>query len=570
MQYFCGVDIGASAVKLVIIDEDARTLARAVGRSGVDYAQSANRCLADALAAAGLESQQLQRSVSTGYGRNNVPWVCNSMTEIACHAKGAYSHLRQPMTVVDIGAQDSKMIHLDGQGRRIDFKMNRKCAAGTGSFLEEIALRLDLPVAELNGLAEQSTKEVKLGSFCTVFTATEILEKIRAGERSGGYCEGRVSLRRETDPRDGDDRGCHGDDRRRRGPQPNPQDSNRGVLSMHRPRASRPAVRGSPGGGVVRFGNDRNKRVIMLIKDPPVRLTNRLWMLGTNAFPLYLYQGEREGTIFEGAVSAMGPVLDGQLRSLGVAHDTVRQVVVTHAHPDHVMAIPVFRQMFPHMQVLASEPAAQTLLNEKAVSFFCKMDGALTDWLIGSGVIVESSRQAPRAEKQIVVDRTLREGDQIDVDQGVSFRVLATPGHSLCSLSFHEPEQNVLIISDATGFYIPDQDFMWPLYLTGLSDYLQSIERLAGIGAETLCLSHNAVIRGADDVAAYFRAAIAETERYHEQIVTKAKAGRSVQEISAELGADVFERTGQLTLDFFCKNCALLAKHSLQHEGLGI
>ena len=183
MRYFCGVDIGASAVKLVIIDEDRRTLARAVGRSGVDYGQSACRCLAEALSAAKLESQQLQLTVSTGYGRNNVPWACRSMTEIACHAKGAYSHFRRPMTVVDIGAQDSKMIHLDGQGRRIDFKMNRKCAAGTGSFLDEIALRLDLPVAKLNGLAERSTKEVKLGSFCTVFTATEILEKIRTGER---------------------------------------------------------------------------------------------------------------------------------------------------------------------------------------------------------------------------------------------------------------------------------------------------------------------------------------------------------------------------------------------------
>ena len=183
MRYFCGVDIGASAVKLVIIDEDRRTLSRAVGRSGVDYGQSANRCLAEALSAAKLESQQLDRSVSTGYGRNNVPWVCGTVTEIACHAKGAYSHFCRPMTVVDIGAQDSKMIHLDGEGRRLDFKMNRKCAAGTGSFLDEIALRLDLPVAELNGLAERSTKEVTLGSFCTVFTATEILEKIRAGER---------------------------------------------------------------------------------------------------------------------------------------------------------------------------------------------------------------------------------------------------------------------------------------------------------------------------------------------------------------------------------------------------
>jgi predicted CoA-substrate-specific enzyme activase len=61
--------------------------------------------------------------------------------------------------------------------------MNRKCAAGTGAFLEEIAYRLDLPLAELNGLAERSTQEAPLGSFCTVFAATEILEKIRAGQR---------------------------------------------------------------------------------------------------------------------------------------------------------------------------------------------------------------------------------------------------------------------------------------------------------------------------------------------------------------------------------------------------
>ncbi len=61
MRYFCGVDIGASAVKLVIIDEQRRMLARAVGRSGVDYGQSANRCLAEALSAAKLESQQLHR-----------------------------------------------------------------------------------------------------------------------------------------------------------------------------------------------------------------------------------------------------------------------------------------------------------------------------------------------------------------------------------------------------------------------------------------------------------------------------------------------------------------------------
>jgi len=182
LRYFCGIDIGASAAKLALVDESARMVARAVRNSGVNYAQSADACLDEALASAGLDGDRIVRSVSTGYGRDNVPWADGKMTEIACHAKGAFFHFRRAMTVIDIGAQDSKVIHLDERGRRTSFKMNRKCAAGTGAFLQEIAHRLDLPLAELNALAQQSTKDVSLSSFCTVFAATEILAKIRAGE----------------------------------------------------------------------------------------------------------------------------------------------------------------------------------------------------------------------------------------------------------------------------------------------------------------------------------------------------------------------------------------------------
>ncbi|OHB83601.1 MAG: hypothetical protein A2V98_16140 [Planctomycetes bacterium RBG_16_64_12] len=183
MQYFCGIDIGASAAKLVVVDENRKTIAKALRKSGVDYAEAAARCRDEALSAAGLAPGQVKASLATGYGRDNVPWVDGRMTEIACHGKGAHFHFPQRITVIDIGAQDSKLIHLDPAGRRTGFKMNRKCAAGTGAFLEEIAYRLDLPLSDLNGLAERAAGEVTLGSFCTVFAATEILEKIRAGVR---------------------------------------------------------------------------------------------------------------------------------------------------------------------------------------------------------------------------------------------------------------------------------------------------------------------------------------------------------------------------------------------------
>ena len=183
MQYYCGIDIGASAAKLVLIDQNRQTVAKTTRPSGINYGETAEQCLDDVLSTAGLAREQIAGSLSTGYGRDNVPWAGGRMTEIACHGKGAFFHFRRAMTVIDIGAQDSKVIHLDDRERRTGFKMNRKCAAGTGAFIEEIAYRLSLPVAELNALAERSTNEVTLGSFCTVFAATEILAKIRAGEQ---------------------------------------------------------------------------------------------------------------------------------------------------------------------------------------------------------------------------------------------------------------------------------------------------------------------------------------------------------------------------------------------------
>jgi len=307
----------------------------------------------------------------------------------------------------------------------------------------------------------------------------------------------------------------------------------------------------------------------MLVKDPPVEIAENLWMLGTNAYPLFLFKGER-GTIFEGGTGPMGPVLHEQLSELGITSDFVGQVVVTHAHPDHVMAVPLMQQMFPGVSVLASEPAAKTLAFEKAVSFFCKMDDQLTGSLINAGMVTEEHRRPPLAENQIAVDRILKEGDTIDVDEGVAFKVLETPGHSDCSLSFHEPASGTLIVSDATGFYLPEPDYWWPNYFVDYGAYLESIKRLAELGAEVLCLSHNAVIRGAEDVATYFREAIAATEQYHQRIVDDAKSGKSVREIGEVLGSEVYEKTPLLPVEFFQKNCGLLAKLSLRHEGIEI
>ena len=305
----------------------------------------------------------------------------------------------------------------------------------------------------------------------------------------------------------------------------------------------------------------------MLIKDPPVDVADSVKMLGTNEYPLYLVTSEGEAAVFEGGVGAMGPVLQQQIDQLGIAADTIKQVIVTHGHPDHVMAVPMFRKMFPDVSVSASNVAAGTLSAEKAIAFFAKIDQGLTGSLVASGAIAEEHRPEPLADTQIAVDRILAEDDTVTVG-ALTFRVLETPGHSDCSLSFHEPQSGILVISDATGYYLPEPEWWWPNYFVDYGAYIDSIRRLSSLPASALCISHNAAIAGADDVKAYFAGAIAATEAYHQRIIAEAGDGRPVREIAEQLGAEVYEKTQLAPLDFFQKNCGLLVKQSLKHEGM--
>ncbi len=187
---YAGIDIGSSRTKVVLLDDDKNIIGFSVRKSGSDFANTAKHCLDDSLKMAGLKLEDVSRTVSTGYGKTNVEFANFNKTEISCHAKGCYHYFPEAISIIDIGGQDNKIIKLDKEGKRTSFKMNRKCAAGTGAFLEEMAMRLDVPIEEMNGLAESSEEMVRIGSYCTVFSATEVLENIRMGKRVTDLAKG--------------------------------------------------------------------------------------------------------------------------------------------------------------------------------------------------------------------------------------------------------------------------------------------------------------------------------------------------------------------------------------------
>lgn len=189
-DFYLGLDLGSSWSKAVLLDASGEVAARAIKRTGIRFEEAAETLRDEALAAAGTDLSHLAQTCSTGYGRRNVPFAQSRRTEISCHARGAWHFFPQECDVVDIGGQDNKIIHVRADGSVANFLMNRKCAAGTGAFVEEIAHRLDIPLDRLETYAEAATKEITLASFCTVFSATEVIRLIREGEGPENLCRG--------------------------------------------------------------------------------------------------------------------------------------------------------------------------------------------------------------------------------------------------------------------------------------------------------------------------------------------------------------------------------------------
>jgi len=189
-----GVDVGSVSSQAVIMS-DSRNMAYGNMRTGSDSAGSAGNALIFALKAVGdMPENRIDYLVGTGYGRINIPMADRTVTEIACHARGA-GHIYGPgaRTVLDVGGQDIKAIRCDERGKVLDFLMNDKCAAGTGRGMEVFSDLLSVPIQEVGDLSFQIEEEPEaVSETCVVYAGSEAAGLLRAGrsreEVLASYC----------------------------------------------------------------------------------------------------------------------------------------------------------------------------------------------------------------------------------------------------------------------------------------------------------------------------------------------------------------------------------------------
>jgi len=178
-----GIDVGAKNVHVVLI-ENGHVLAKAAVASGFDQEDSAERGLQEAARVAGIERAAISAIAATGAGRKALPFAGQQPTEVAADGRGAATLRPGARTVVDVGADEARVVKLSPEGKVIDFAINEKCAAGAGAFVEAMSRALDMRLSDFATSSLESTQSIPMNAQCTVFAESEVVSLIHANTPS--------------------------------------------------------------------------------------------------------------------------------------------------------------------------------------------------------------------------------------------------------------------------------------------------------------------------------------------------------------------------------------------------
>jgi (R)-2-hydroxyacyl-CoA dehydratese activating ATPase len=193
MKVTAGVDIGSTYTKAAILDDDQALLATAMVPTGFRLEAAATAALDRALEEAGVTSTDVAYTATTGYGRNQVAFRDVQATDLTAQSWGTRWFFPGTRTVLDIGGQTMKAMRLDGAGKVRSFRLNDKCAAGTGAFLEKAARYLGYGLEEIGALVATSTTTVPISGVCAVFAESEVINHVSGGQRPEDIMHGAMA-----------------------------------------------------------------------------------------------------------------------------------------------------------------------------------------------------------------------------------------------------------------------------------------------------------------------------------------------------------------------------------------
>jgi len=193
MKYTAGIDVGSTYTKAVIVDGEFNILGRALNNTGFKLAEIARRTYEQALGIAGLGEREIEYVVATGFGRHQVPFSDVAVTDLTASARGSNILFPSTRTILDVGGQTMKASRLDERARVKSFRLNDKCAAGTGAFLEKTARYMGFSTEEIGPLVATSKEAVSISGVCAVFAESEVINQLSLGAAPADIMHGAIS-----------------------------------------------------------------------------------------------------------------------------------------------------------------------------------------------------------------------------------------------------------------------------------------------------------------------------------------------------------------------------------------
>lgn len=192
MIYTAGIDVGSTYTKAVIMSEDDRIVGRGLINTGFKLAEATQRSLNLALEQAGMKQDDLAYIATTGYGRFQVPFRDLNITDLTASAAGTRYWFPKTQTILDVGGQTMKASRLQEDGRVKSFRLNDKCAAGTGAFLEKTARYMGYSTIEIGPLAATSKEVIAISGVCAVFAESEVINHLSMGSSPADIMYGSI------------------------------------------------------------------------------------------------------------------------------------------------------------------------------------------------------------------------------------------------------------------------------------------------------------------------------------------------------------------------------------------
>ncbi len=193
MTYTIGIDVGSTYTKAVVLADDFQIVGSAMSATGFKLAEVADRLFNEAVAVAGLKVADVEYVVATGFGRHMVPFSHVTVTDLTASARGASFLFPGTRTVLDVGGQTMKASRLDEVAKVRAFRLNDKCAAGTGAFIEKTARYMGYSTAEIGPLVATSKNAVPISGVCAVFAESEVINQLSLGAPPADIMYGAIS-----------------------------------------------------------------------------------------------------------------------------------------------------------------------------------------------------------------------------------------------------------------------------------------------------------------------------------------------------------------------------------------